>query len=241
MAKRGTYTITPADIAGMTDEEVTKAYRHYRYVANKRLVRLKRAGYTQYEAYKQYKGKFKESSSELSPRQMRNRLAKAGAFLRMHGSTVRDVQRYENRMVKQLHDKGYTFINKKNLADFGRFMDKVRDVWGSKAFDSDRVVQMFDYVERMTRRHVNMETLVVDNLDQFMKAEDELMLKTESLIEEAAQRGASQRSINRIINARDKQIVSRMMQVASELEGGAEWEEKEEKQRKPRSRQRRKR
>ena len=240
MAKRGTYNITPAEIAAMTDEEVKKTYQHYRYVANKRLARLKRAGYTQYEAYKQYKGKF-APASDLTPRQMRNRLAKTGAFLRMWGSTVREIQRYEKNMIKQLHDKGYTFINKKNLPEFGRFMDKVRDRWGSKVLDSDRVVQMFQYREEIKIS----EDQFIENIDLFMEEEASVMEEIEQLMEEAAAGGASQAAINRMIEKRTGNIAARINRLAGTMTGelSAEWGEKRGRKKpepKKRSRQRRK-
>lgn len=65
-------------------------------------------------------------------------------------STVKGMEQFVSSTLETLHShrdsKGqqiYGFVNEGNLADFGRFMNYVRDTHGEKGFPSDQVSKMY--------------------------------------------------------------------------------------------------
>lgn len=50
----------------------------------------------------------------------------------------------ETRTIESLHKAGFKNINRKNIKQFGNFMEKMRGVFGSKVFPSDEVAELFD-------------------------------------------------------------------------------------------------
>ena len=64
-------------------------------------------------------------------------------------STVAGMKRIENETLASLKSHGYDFVNRDNLADFGQFMNKVREIHGSRAFPSNEVAQLYKGMERL--------------------------------------------------------------------------------------------
>lgn len=50
----------------------------------------------------------------------------------------------EKRTIESLHKAGFKNINKKNIKQFGNFMEKMRGMFGTKFFPSDEVAELFD-------------------------------------------------------------------------------------------------
>ena len=64
-------------------------------------------------------------------------------------STVSGMKNFVKDTLSTLQAHGYDFVNKSNIADFGKFMNLVRDVHGAKAYPSNEVAQMYNNMERL--------------------------------------------------------------------------------------------
>lgn len=64
-------------------------------------------------------------------------------------STVKGMKDFVKNTLSTLQSNGYDFITQDNLSDFGRFMNKVREIHGAKAFPSNAVAKMYDNMERL--------------------------------------------------------------------------------------------
>lgn len=70
-------------------------------------------------------------------------------YVRDPRSKVSGMKRINEQTLSTLHDNGYDFVDESNLADFGRFMNMVREIHGAKGFPSDEVARMFKRAERL--------------------------------------------------------------------------------------------
>ena len=84
-------------------------------------------------------------------------------------------KRIEMRTLESLHKVGYTNINKKNIRQFVKFMEKMRSLFGNKFFPSDEVAERFDTAQGEDGQMDEQELLsiledlgaVVDEVDLF--------------------------------------------------------------------------
>ena len=71
------------------------------------------------------------------------------SYTRDPRSRVSGMRKFIRGTLNTLNNHGYTFVNQDNLADFGRFMNMVRDIHGAKSFPSNEVAQMYKQMERL--------------------------------------------------------------------------------------------
>ena len=138
---------TPYGLMGKDPHSVRQEYIRLRRVAQKRLARMKEAGFSGMQAYKWNVNAY-ERSSELSDADLRIRLSELADFIVSKGSTVTGIRQAQKQMINTLQQHGYEGINKSNIGDFGRFMEKYRASNLDKIYDSKRVAKMFSEAKR---------------------------------------------------------------------------------------------
>ena len=136
------YTLKELRSMGVTKQR--QLLRDLNREARVRAKRLKKAGYT---------GEMTLPPIKDYSRTHRDELLKSIEDLQMYTrnklSTVSGMKRFERKTLESLREHGYDFVNKSNLSDFGRFMNMVRDLHGSKAFPSNEVANMYKNMERL--------------------------------------------------------------------------------------------
>lgn len=129
--------------AMFSDKEAKKEYTRLRRAANRRIESLQKSGYESSAIMRRY-GKGFESSRGLSPEAIREKLGEAAAFLSRKTSTVRGQKAALSSFVETMREKGYDFINKKNAAQFGRFMEAAKKHYGNIKAYSEQILEMFE-------------------------------------------------------------------------------------------------
>ena len=138
---------TPSNLKAMLDngkeKEVRKEYTRLRDIAQKRLKRLKAAGYINTDVYqKNYKHypllKNIKSRSELA-----QRLSDLSRFIASSRSTVSGIKDARTQSLKTLHEHGFTFVNQENYGEFANFMESYRDNMLDMEYDSGDAAELF--------------------------------------------------------------------------------------------------
>ena len=65
----------------------------------------------------------------------------------------------EKRTLQTLKERGYGSISKSNLAQFGSFMEAMRDLWGSKFFPSAEAAEAYNSLVEQSGGKVSSEQL----------------------------------------------------------------------------------
>lgn len=129
-------------------ENILRDYSEMRKIANRRLENFKG---TEWETSKQYKmnaGKYKRISDIKDDIELSHLLTELHRFVTSSTSTVTGLKQQRNRTIETLHERGYTFINKDNLRQFGEFMDDIRQRQIDRSYDSDRLGDVFNMAEK---------------------------------------------------------------------------------------------
>lgn len=147
-------------------DDLRKEYSRLRQVANKRLSRMKGTEYEKSQTYIRNYGKYttiaeieaealkhaKNLSPEAAQKYVDSHIAKKTAdlyrYLTSKTGTIRGMQRAENDLIQAMRERGLTFINKGNIRQFGEYMEYLRAVHGSRMFDSERAVDLFQAAKK---------------------------------------------------------------------------------------------
>ena len=73
--------------------------------------------------------------------------------------SIKGWQDIEKRTLQTLKEHRYANINKSNLAQFGSFMDAMRDLWGSKVFPSAEAAEAYNSLVEQSGGKVSSEQL----------------------------------------------------------------------------------
>ena len=173
----------PKDIDTMNIYEVRSAYQSMRKSINKRIGNLEKRG-----IYTSHHGKYNKTSgirfttdekkggyrfpaaSDLSNEELRIALADISLWARDPAHTVRGEKRQREFIKQQFYEKGYTFINDSNFYDVLDYMDRQREIYGDKVFDSSAALDIYEVSERIG---VDPDVLAED-YDYFKKHADAL-------------------------------------------------------------------
>ena len=128
----------------MKQEKVNKAYSELRKIANKRAMRMERAG-----VISVFSGVYFPKISELDDEGVRSALAAVSRFLRDPRASLSGIKTYRQKMLKTFHEHGYDFVNEFNLTQFTNFMEWARARSGAndRVFKSDRYAEIFEEAE----------------------------------------------------------------------------------------------
>lgn len=159
MAKiaRPTYNVgwyTPSEIkakldaGGDLEKEVRKEYTRLRDISQKRLKRLKAAGYEQMDVYQKNYKHYPKLKDIKSKSELAQRLSDLSRFVGSTQSTVKGLKDREKKVLAQLKKHGYKYVNESNLSDFGDFMEYYRDAMYDLEYDSGDAAELFTVVEK---------------------------------------------------------------------------------------------
>lgn len=135
---------------------ILRDYSEMRKLANRR---LKNFEGTEWESSKQYQmnaGKYKKISDIKDDTELAHLLTELHGFVMSATSTVTGLKQQRNRTIETLHERGYTFINKGNLRQFGDFMEDIRQRQLASLYDSARLADVFHMAEK---KGINPEAL----------------------------------------------------------------------------------
>lgn len=155
--------------------DFTRVYSDLRRTAIKRLNRLKRSRFNDSELVEQYGERFvgipalKKEYGDNWQAAVVDRVGDLYKFLHHKGSTVTGQREMEKALIESMHERGLTFVNKKNLRQFAKFMEAWREQHQNRTFGSETAAMLF---EETIRRRLNPEEIQrdfefwIDNIDK---------------------------------------------------------------------------
>ena len=152
------YEYTPEALQSgvLSEKEIRDEYRRLRNIANKRIVRLEKAGYGETQAYLRNAGAYK-SASNYTMEELYYKLYQVSKFVAAKSSTVSGMRRIEKEAIEALKEKGLERIN--NLQEFGDFMSWARTRYKNSDFDSERAAEVYNEAKR---RSIDIEEIKKD-------------------------------------------------------------------------------
>ena len=133
-----------------TKKELLAEYKAMRDEANRRLRGLEKYKWTQEsQAYQYNKDRFRGGVSRLTKEQLSKQMREAAIFLGSQTSTVQGQRRQRDRMLDTFRESwGLEFLNRRNVADFVRFLGAARAHFGAAHYSMDEVEALFKTARR---------------------------------------------------------------------------------------------
>lgn len=150
------YTPEALQSGALSEKEIRDEYRRLRSIANKRIDRLEKAGYTDTQTYLRNVGAYKSPNS-YTMEELQYKLYQISKFVSAKSSTVAGMRMIENQMFEKLKEKELVRI--KNLQEFGDFMDWARTKYKNSDFDSERAAEVYN---ESKRRRIDIEEIKKD-------------------------------------------------------------------------------
>lgn len=132
--------------------EARAEYSRLRSAAVKRLQRLSGTEGERYSAFRMYgKEGFPSLPKNASASEVGRALADVYHFLEMKTSSIGAIRSSQRNAIKTLNERGYGFINKENIREFGEFMEAARQqkVASDNRGGSPVVVELYETVKRL--------------------------------------------------------------------------------------------
>lgn len=132
--------------------EARAEYSRLRSAAVKRLQRLSGTEGERYFAFRMYgKDGFPSLPKNASASEVGRALADVYHFLEMKTSSIGSIRASQREAIKTLRSRGYDFINKGNIREFGEFMEAARQqkVASDNRGGSPVVVELYETVKRL--------------------------------------------------------------------------------------------
>lgn len=136
----------------LTIQEARAEYSRLRSAAVKRLQRLSGTEGERYSAFRMYgKEGFPSLPKNASAAEVGRALAGVYHFLEMKTSSIGAIRASQREAVKTLQERGYEFINKGNIREFGEFMETARlqKVASNNRGGSPVIVELYETVKRL--------------------------------------------------------------------------------------------
>ena len=150
------------ELTGMKIMEQRAILKALNKEARLRAGRLKKAGFTGEMTEPPIADYQRTSADELI-----RRIEDLQMYTRNRLSRVSGMKQFIRGTLTTLNSHGYDFVTRDNLADFGRFMNMVRDIHGAKAFPSNEVANLFKNMERL-----NISTAVIrDKFGEYLTSQ----------------------------------------------------------------------
>lgn len=130
----------------LTPAEMRSHYSYLRQIANKRLKNFVGSEFEDAQSYIKNVGKFVPLSEINNERELMFKLYEVNKFVRARSSSVTGLKRIRNETIETFHDRGFTWINKKNIKQFGDYMEYMRAKYGARQFDSERAAELFGMI-----------------------------------------------------------------------------------------------
>ena len=132
--------------------EARAEYSRLRSAAVKRLQRLSGTEGERYSAFRMYgKEGFPCLPKNASASEVGRALADVYHFLEMKTSSIGAIRSSQRNAIKTLNERGYGFINKGNICEFGEFMESARQqkVASDNRGGSPVIVELYETVKRL--------------------------------------------------------------------------------------------
>lgn len=132
--------------------EARAEYSRLRSVAVKRLQRLSGTEGVRYSAYQMYgREGFSPLPKNATPAEVGRALADVHHFLEMKTSSISQIRESQRQALKTLQERGYSFVTKSNIKEFGEFMEAARQakVVSSNRGGSPVIVELYETVKRL--------------------------------------------------------------------------------------------
>lgn len=132
--------------------EARAEYSRLRSAAVKRLQRLSGTEGERYSAFRMYgKEGFPSLPKNASASEVGRALADVYHFLEMKTSSIGSIRASQRNAIKTLNERGYDFINKGNICEFGEFMEAARQqkVASDNRGGSPVIVELYETVKRL--------------------------------------------------------------------------------------------
>lgn len=132
--------------------EARAEYSRLRSAAVKRLQRLSGTEGERYSAFRMYgKEGFPSLPKNASASEVGRALADVYHFLEMKTSSIGSIRASQRNAIKTLNERGYDFINKGNIREFGEFMESARQqkVASDNRGGSPVIVELYETVKRL--------------------------------------------------------------------------------------------
>lgn len=132
--------------------EARAEYSRLRSAAVKRLQRLSGTEGERYSAFRMYgKEGFSPLPKNASASEVGRALADVYHFLEMKTSSIGSIRASQRNAIKTLNERGYGFINKGNIREFGEFMEAARQqkVASDNRGGSPVIVELYETVKRL--------------------------------------------------------------------------------------------
>ena len=168
---RDMYRLDAIKNSDVWDDKTIKAeYNRLRRIANSRLERLSKSEFSNSEYLKQFKGGFKSVSKYSNMAELRAGLAEAARFVSAKTSSVTGQRDYRKTALQTLHERGYTFVNKSNFVEFGRFMEAWRADKEAQSYGSVAATELYEQVKK---KKLDVEE-VKEKFEQYLDHLEEL-------------------------------------------------------------------
>lgn len=157
----------PYRLEQLDERALRKEYSRLREIANRRLARLQASEYKETDLAKEYAGGFAILAEvEDLPRE----LTKLARFVASERTSVTGLKRIDRQTIETLHEHGYTFVNAKNVRQFGAFMEEMRQAGLSKLYSSEFIATWWSERDASKRDNIGnlkreFENYVNQNLD----------------------------------------------------------------------------
>lgn len=126
-----------------TPKEARAEYARLRAIAEKRLARLAASEYRTSDMYQRYRQGFKPLPRGASEADIYKSLFDVARFVGAKTSSVSGQKAARKRSVQTLQEHGYSFINERNIDQFGEFWREVKKHAEYKGYDSEEIVELF--------------------------------------------------------------------------------------------------
>lgn len=145
-----------ADMATQIPDPIAE-YRKIRNAAMNRIRKLTKAGYGETETVRSALETFAALPKDLTPLQAAALLPDAARFIVSKRGTVGGMREIERKTAQTLQDRGFDFVNNKNVRQFTAFLDDV----GAEMLDSLFYKETSDAPKEggKVRKAVNMDAL----------------------------------------------------------------------------------
>lgn len=142
------YSLNQLKEGKLTTKQMRQEYKHLRDVANKRLKRLEKSDFAEYNIYIKRKYEFIPLSKIHTERDLVYRLAELADFIADEKrSTLTGLKEARKEAVTRAQEKGLYFITEKNVDKYGRYMDFLRQLYTRKALPSEEAAELFRIAE----------------------------------------------------------------------------------------------
>lgn len=157
----------PYRLEQMDESALRKEYTRLRKIANKRLARLQASEYKETDLAKEYAGGF---AILAEVKDLPRELTQLARFVASERSSVTGLKRIDKQTIETLQEHGYTFVNAKNVRQFGAFMEEMRQAGLSKLYSSELMATWWSEKSASERNNVDtlkreFEKYVNQNLD----------------------------------------------------------------------------